>query len=194
MADLEFRRLLQDYHATGDPESSAKMFHMGQRLGFSLADYRDYGVHWEDVSANLWQLNDVFLNPEEETEYIDYLHENTKSGPYAARKKEQGRLFARATGDWHPTWPLGRVYVVASYLGLYDKEYQRALGWGTFLRLAFWGMDDTGYEMNLSPDSEHRLFGKVSADRGLEVFESVIRALPDVISINWLRNHGFQPA
>jgi len=56
MADLGFRRLLQDYLATGDPEVGTKMVRMGQRLGLNLSDYRDMGVDWDILVDSLWTL------------------------------------------------------------------------------------------------------------------------------------------
>jgi len=201
MADLKFQQLLRTYHATGSREDGAEMFHQGQRLGFSLNDYRDHGIDWMTVVDNFWQLNECFLTPEEDAEYRRYLHENTSSGPYADRQM----LFAHSSGDWHPSWQLDHVSVHAGSLS--SSSHGKLQTWGDVMRLAFWGRDDTGRELDITltwqrslrpipaalPPADPTLRGRLaySEDEVMDIFEDIIRNLPPVISMSGLSQRGF---
>ena len=184
MADLEFRQLLRKYCATGVLEDGAEMFHRGQRLGFSLNDYKHIGVDWMTIVSNLWQLNECFLSLDEDAAYRRYLHENTSYGPYSDRKM----LFAHSSGseDWHPSWPLDHVSVYAGSLA--ESSHGKLQTWGSVMRLAFWGADDTGIEMDIRGWAG---CNETAEDTAIHVFEEVVRDLPSVISRRTLLNKGF---
>jgi hypothetical protein len=99
MADRHFRELLRKHQAENTIDTSIALFSLGQRLGFSLVDYRDYGVSWQTVKENLWQLNSVFLDQYEVIKYKKHLRETTNWHPKFFEPK---RVFAHATGYWHP--------------------------------------------------------------------------------------------
>jgi hypothetical protein len=198
--DFYFRQLLRKYQSTNDPKASQVMFAAGQRLGFSLVDYRDQGVPWAAVRENLWQLNPVFLSQEEVAAYKDWLHESTNWHPTSI---DRIYLFARARGDWHPTYPLigdraedhphrrpleGYVSVMVGSLS------PRLENWGSVMRLAFWGVDNTGREVDIGDIGNHRGIPTETAEEALDLLESIIIKLPSKITIHNLSSLGFYNA
>jgi hypothetical protein len=200
VADFYFRKLLRDYQITNDLQASKELFAAGQRLGFSLVDYRDLGVPWTLVRENLWQLNPVFLSQEEVADYKDWLHESTNWHP---KFIDRIYLFARARGDWHPTYPLigtrqeeyahrrpleGYVSVMVGSLSPHLEN------WGSLMRLAFWGADDTGREVDIGDIGKYTGIPTETDEETLQILEDIIRKLPSQITTSNLSFLGFYNA
>lgn len=220
MADSEYRQLLREY-LSGYKILIDRVIYSGIRNGATLLQFREDGLPWQDVSRYLHFWNPAILNPDETAVYHQMLlQEEDPAHPDFIRNHW---LFMPTSDDWHPSWPGGFVSMHLSFAVFEPQDYSNisarktrkklrrrpvnvpewsylnSRSWGHIpnsplgLRLSFWGMDDTGMELDLGPQGSGMDYNKdpMPYPQCLILVDEIIRRLPTPLTRSWLTEHGF---
>lgn len=222
MSDAEYRRLLRGYHA-GDVSLAEPLVILGIRNGFTLLQLKEAGLPWELVFKNLHYINPAFMSWEDADTYKALVLQEEGWHPDFVLNEWRSFVPCHPEDTWAPSWPGGYItlsiyfacYDYPSKEGLSDRKI-RKLGldkapkqwiyprrdWGApdtplGIRLAFWGADDTGVELDMGPEGSPMAFRPqqiTTYPECLLIADHLLRTMPNPATKDWMWQNSFEPA